>query len=230
MNGLAVRVDVASRHHFPIEYERPVATFLNSRVRSGDEVWNVGANVGGYVLQLGQLVGPGGRLLAFEPNPHAASILAENVRLNGLDDRVEIVRMAVGERAGEADLYARGFDGMSRLGRPNPALGMTSVVRTAVTTLDQVTAERGRPPDWVVMDIEGWEIQALKSARDLLGCCRFVIELHPSAWPWSGHSRADLEALLSDHALAAVPLTGQADPFAQDGHVFIDFIDGPKAR
>ena len=173
--------------------------------------------------RLGAWVGPEGRVLAFEPNPVAARVLTENVRLNGLHDRVEIVPLAIGETSGEANLYASGVDGMSRLGRAEPGARATKAMRVAGHD-----ARRGcqtgvrNGPSWVIMDIEGWEIAALKSARRLLRHSRFVIELHPSAWPWSGHSRSDLEELLQEFGLEAVPLTGQADPLGEHGHVFID--------
>ena len=41
--------------------------------------------------------GARGLVLAFEPNPFAARLLTENVRLNGLHDRIEILRLAIGE-------------------------------------------------------------------------------------------------------------------------------------
>ena len=69
VNGLPVRVELGSRRLFAVDYEPPVAAFLQRRVLPGSEVWNVGANVGVYALQLGAWVGPTGRVLAFEPNP-----------------------------------------------------------------------------------------------------------------------------------------------------------------
>ena len=111
---------------------------------------------------------------------------------------------------------------MSRMGRANPALSATRATTVAVTTLDEVVNRHQQCPSWVIMDIEGWEIAALKSARRLLRSSRFVIELHPSAWPWSGHSRSDFEELLQGRGLDAIPLTGQANPLGEHGHVFID--------
>ena len=226
INGLPVRVDSTTRRWLCDDYERPVAAFLRHHIQPGSEVWNVGANVGVYALQLAAWVGPDGHVLAFEPNPLAARRLAENVRLNELEDRIEIVPLAIGETSGEAALFARGTDGMSRLGRPNPLLGGTHGISVPVSTLDEVAGRRQRRPDWVMMDIEGWEIGALKSARQLLGHSRFVIELHPSAWSWSGHARTDLEDLLREHGLQAVPLTGQSDALAEHGHVFVDGAGG----
>ena len=222
LNGLPIRVDAATRHRFSTDYEHSVAAFLRDRILPGSEVWNVGANVGVYVLQAGAWVGAQGQVLAFEPNPNAARALMENVRLNGLQDRVEIVPWAIGETSGDANLYVSGADGMSRLGRANPALIATTAINVAMTTLDEIVNRRQKCPSWVIMDIEGWEIAALKSARGLLRHSHFVIELHPWAWPWSGHSRRDLEELLWEYGLDVVPLTGQVDPLREPGLVFLD--------
>ena len=76
-------------------------------------------------------------------------------------------------------------------------------------------------PDLVVMDIEGWEIAALEGARSHLGRTRFIVELHPDAWQWSGHTRADLEGLLDSGGLEARPLSGQRDPLGEHGQVVL---------
>ena len=222
VNGLRLRVDPAARHTFTPVYDAGAAAFLQHALQPGMEAWNVGANVGIYTLQLAHWVAPGGRVLAFEPNPAARAVLRRNLELNGVTRRVEVVASAAGAAAGSVDFYAAGSDGMSRAGRANPRLSSTSRIEVPVTTLDAAAAGRGRRPDVVVMDVEGWEIAALQGAATLLGSSRFVVELHPDAWEWSGHCRADLERLLDAAGLVARPVSGQRDPLGELGQVVLE--------
>lgn len=222
VNGLPLRVASPVRAAFAENCDRSAADFLRARITEGSEVWNVGANVGVYALQLASWVGATGRVVAFEPNPLAARFLRENLRLNGLEPRVEVVESAVGDESGHVDLYVEGASGMARPGYPNPLLQHTTVVRTPVTTLDSFLSHRTKLPSWIMMDIEGWEIAALRGARALLADTHVAVELHPSAWSWSGHSRADLEMVLKEWGLVAVPLAGQSDALAQHGQVVLE--------
>ena len=176
------------------------------------EAWNVGANIGVYALQLAHLVGAAGRVVAFEPNPAAREVLVRNIARNSLQSRVEVVPSAVGSAPGTVDFYTSGADGMGRAGRPNPRLSATDRIEVPVTTLDAFASARGRLPDLVVMDIEGWEIAALEGARSHLGRTRFIVELHPDAWQWSGHTRADLEGLLDSGWAGGAPAQRPARP------------------
>ena len=221
VNGLHFRVASPVRAVFTQDYDRPVADFLRSQIAPGSEVWNVGANVGIYALQLASWVGPTGRVVAFEPNPKAAGFLRENLRLNNLQHRVEVIETAVGEDSGDVDFYVSGTNGMARAGAPNPLIPDSTVVRATVTTLDAFRARRSQSPSWIMMDIEGWEIAALRGARTLLDETRVAVELHPSAWAWSGHTRADLEMLLRERMLGARPLAGQRDVLDEHGQVVL---------
>jgi FkbM family methyltransferase len=51
---------------------------LDQMVRKGDWVLDVGANVGHYTARLSALVGPHGRVIAFEPIPQTFALLASN--------------------------------------------------------------------------------------------------------------------------------------------------------
>lgn len=221
VNGSIFRVDPRTRHVFATEYDPEVAEFLRDEIRPGDEIWNVGANVGVYVRQLMRWLDSTGRIVAFEPNPVSAELLRANVRLAEDDVNVEVIESAVGESVGTVTFFTAGSDGMARGGVPNPELPETSEIEVPVTTLDHFAVERGHKPALIVMDIEGWEIAALKGARSVLGQSQAVVEMHPSAWEWSGHSRSDLEALLEEEGLEVIGLEGQADPLSEHGRVVL---------
>ena len=226
INGVTYRVNPRYRHRLGQAYEAPVAAFLRERVKLSALCLDVGANVGLYVLQFAHWSHPTGRVVAFEPNPCAREILEEHIRLNRLTERVQVVPAAVGAVGGEAILYAADCDGMSRLGSPNQAIAdRVSEIRVPVITLDSYCLENGLVPDWLFVDIEGYEIAALAGARDLIESCgkalEIVVEMHPNAWASADTTREDAETLLDDLGLEALSLTGQADPLSDYGLVYL---------
>ena len=64
----------------------------------GSVAIDVGANVGHYTLKLAGLVGPGGRVLAFEPVPTTFALLAANVQRSG-SSNVTLINAAASNRA-----------------------------------------------------------------------------------------------------------------------------------
>jgi len=224
VNGVPLQVDARSRLSFPAFYDEQATRLLSTVVREGDHCWNVGANVGVHVLQMCRLVGPTGKVLAFEPNPNAATLLGRNVALNGYSDRVEIIRAAIGQRSGAVNFFITGTDPMCRPDTPNPRLPRSRRIRVDVTTLDQQFALHPTHPKCILIDIEGWEIGALQAAESLLQLNPLpliVVEFHPDAWAWSGHSAAQLEMLLRKNGLQVRGLSGQRDVFGEHGQVLL---------
>jgi FkbM family methyltransferase len=228
INGVTYRIDPNYRNQLGQEYEAPVAAFLRSRVKPGAVCFDVGANVGVYVLQFAQWSGSTGRVVAFEPNPSARMILQKHIQLNALTERVQVVSAAVGAVAGKAVLYTAGADGMSRLGAPNEALAdrVTSIT-VPVVTLDRYCETEGLTPDWLFIDIEGFEIAALAGARELIKGrgknLGIIVEMHPSVWVSADTTRAKAEILLATLGLRAVSLTGQTDPLGEHGLVYLEY-------
>lgn len=226
INGVEYRVDPHHRHRLGRDYDAPVAAFLRERVKPGAVCIDVGANVGVYVLQFAHWSAPAGRVVAFEPNPGARAILEKHVLFNDLASRVTIVPAAVSASAGDAVLYAADADGMSRLGEPNSAIaGHAREIVVPTVTLDGYCEEEGLAPDWLFIDIEGFETAALEGARRLINSrgremC-IVVEMHPNVWHTAGTSRAELERLLDELKLEAAPLTGQKDALGEYGLVYL---------
>ncbi|MET0650787.1 MAG: FkbM family methyltransferase [Pyrinomonadaceae bacterium] len=226
INRVTYRVDPRHRHRLGQDYDAPVAAFLRERVRPGDTCVDVGANVGVYVLQFAHWSAPGGRVVAFEPNPGARTVLEKHVRYNGLGGRVTVVPAAVSNRAGSATLYAADADGMSRLGEPNRAIAArVREVNVETVTLDEYCEGANLAPDWLFMDIEGFEVAALEGARRLIRSrgreMGIVVEMHPDVWDSAGAGCVELENLLDELKLEAVPLTGQQDALGEHGLVHL---------
>lgn len=71
-------------------------------VRPGMTVLDVGAHCGYFSVLLGDLVGPEGRVLSFEPNPPIAELLRRTIAINGHDRRTTIREAALGDAEGIA--------------------------------------------------------------------------------------------------------------------------------
>lgn len=228
INNVTYRIDPRCRHAMGANYDAPVAAFLKGHVKPDAVCFDVGANLGVYVLQFAHWSEPNGRVVAFEPNPDAREILSKHVRLNSLEGRVQIVAAAISVKEGQATFFKAGADGMSRLGAPNNAIAdRISRVTVPVTTLDAFSERTGLIPDWLLIDIEGFEIAALQGATNLISKCAgrlgIVVEMHPNAWSVAGTQYEDATKLLSAMRIRCIPLTGQVEPLAEHGLVLLSY-------
>ena len=177
-NGCLVRTtldDVVGRGlytHGTFEYEA-LAAWL-AALSDGAVAVDVGAHIGTFTLAAAQVVGPSGRVLAFEPNPQNRQGLVENLRLNGLSHRVTVFDCALSDRE---ELVSIGSpdprnSGMSRLG-----VGHQEV---KTRRLDDILAElRIGSVAAMKIDVEGHELQVLRgSSRSLDHIETLVIEVN----------------------------------------------------
>lgn len=227
INGVPCRIDPRFRAQLDRTYDAHLAAVLRDKVRPGQTCLDVGANIGAWVIQFAHLVGPAGRVVAFEPNPGARAVLEQHVRLNHLGGTVRVVPVAAGAEAGEVTFFAAGSDGMSRIGSPNPGLaGPSDPIRVPVVTLDAWCRENAAVPDWMLVDVEGFEGHVLAGAADLIRtrgpALAIVVEMHPSLWPASGTSADEIASRIAAVGRRAVPLSGQSNPFAEYGHVLLE--------
>jgi len=220
-----LRIDPRCRWIRNPSYEADVVQYLRARVRPGDCCIDVGAHVGYYALQMALWNAPAGRVIAFEPNPLARDVLAENVRLNNVAARITIVPHAVSNAAGRAPLFdGTRTSGLSRIGAPNPQTAAGSPIDVEVVTLDAYCTAHDLIPQWVLIDVEGLELDVLAGASGLLVDRRvsFVVEMHPDLWAEGRQATAvRLEGLLRTCGRSAIPLTGQRNVLEDYGTMAI---------
>jgi FkbM family methyltransferase len=134
-------------------WEAWITQAVAAAVRPGWCCVDVGANHGYYTLLCADAVGPGGRVVACEPNPSVAALLEKTLRLNGFTGRTTLVREAVADMDGDSlALVVPPGRGMNAYLRPADPDGVP--VRTV--TLDTLCHGLGRV-DLVKIDVEGAE-------------------------------------------------------------------------
>ena len=104
-DGLRLRIKPRSGESFTF-YEIMVRhDYLNDGItlRPGATVVDIGANIGAFAVMAASIVGPRGRVIAFEPIPETFERLRENVALSGLG-QVECRRAAIDAEEGEIAL------------------------------------------------------------------------------------------------------------------------------
>ncbi len=149
-------------------------THLEALHLAGRVVYDVGGHEGVLALFFARKVGPGGRVVSFEPNPWNAARIRDHVKLNGFTN-VEVVELGLGDAPAEAELVFDSEQGAT--GSLDPALQKqvgaqphAHAVRVRIDSLDRVAAERGLPPpDFVKIDVEGLELAVLDGMKETLG-------------------------------------------------------------
>lgn len=113
-------------------------------------------------------------VVCFEPNTRNYNRLMENLKLNGLSN-VQVRKTGVGSRRETLRLVGSPLmpGGSSVDGKAAQELlraGIDTVVEEIpIVPLDEEILEAGLPaPDFIKIDIEGWEIEALRGARNTL--------------------------------------------------------------
>jgi len=104
--------------------------FCINEVKPGQTVLDIGASIGFFTLLLARLVGPSGRVFAFEPDTVSFALLKANVLVNG-HRNVTLVNKAVTATTGVQKLYVcpTGDSAKSTLSEWMSMVGNTSPYR-----------------------------------------------------------------------------------------------------
>lgn len=166
------------------EHEPHVAAVLRERLRRGDVVLDVGANIGNFTMLAASRVGSEGGVIAVEPIARNRQLIARAARANGYK-QVEIIAGAASDRSGMIDLRTHpDTSNSATLAAAGECLreerGQSIPVPTFV--LDECLADLARL-DLVKIDIAGMEPLALRGFEHSLSRFRPIVfsEFHPWA-------------------------------------------------
>jgi FkbM family methyltransferase len=176
------------------EWEPEVLEFFAESVRPGDVVLDIGAYTGAYSLLASRLIGPDGRVYAFEPDPVARSVLERNIRANGALN-VEVLPVAITDHDGTAMLAVHSLGDATSAVSDSETPGSLQV---EASTLRSFCERRAVAPAVIKIDVEGGEAGVLiDDARAIVQATRAIIlELHERPLAALGVDAASLLARL----------------------------------
>lgn len=200
-------------------YEPGTWALMQALLREGDWVVDVGAHIGVFSCLAGALVGPSGRVIAFEPDAVNFSRLAYHRQANHLD-QIELHRSVVGDKAALVDFYINadndgghalwepglhGFNAKTREQRREPQ-------RKIQTRLDDYIV--GQPVRLIKIDTEGAELRVLRGGADVLVRHRpyVIAECNGFGLEQMGDSEPALVSFMADRGYRAFRVLDEA-PF-----------------
>ncbi len=148
-------------------------------LKEGDVVIEVGANIGYYALIESRLVGEKGRIYAVEPSPYNVDNLKRNIKLNNIKN-IEVFELAIGDKDGVAELNVSPHSNLNSLIRQDNKK-IIEAIKVKVMALDNFLKDK-KLPDFLRMDVEGYEASILKGMGKLLRSKHpmdLFIEIHP---------------------------------------------------
>jgi FkbM family methyltransferase len=160
---------------FPEEDEAIESYFHWYSTKPGDTIFDIGAHCGVSTYYFSRLVGPTGRVVAFEPDPVNYSLLLRNIERHDLTN-VTPLQIAVSDKRGNAEFNCEGTIG-SGLMQHSTRASIGEVIMVKTVTLEDAFQQWG-PPNFCKIDIEGAEVAVISAVRNFLQqiSCQFAVD------------------------------------------------------
>lgn len=203
-----VRITIAPGYELEVEFanncevcieglskENPVLTWFGALLNPGDNVLDIGANMGYMAVIAASLVAPQGRVLAFEASPQILPNLKRNIARNRCAN-VYIHPFAVSDKSGTVT-FNIAAESRSALSSMRSLGDNGETVEVPSIAIDSLLPQLP-PIKLIKIDVEGAEQLALQGMIGLLKRDRpyLVIELTDAWLRALGGSAAQVQALL----------------------------------
>ncbi len=138
-------------------------TLISRYIQSGDNVFDIGANMGFYTIWMSRFISQG-KIHSFEADSQNFTRLQDNISLNNLQRYVVANKNAVADLDGEL-YFTTGLDGENHIA----ASSVKNAVIIPSVTVDSYAKKHDISSiAYLKIDVEGFEYNVLKGAKELL--------------------------------------------------------------
>lgn len=163
-------------------WEENETRLVKNEIHIDDIVLDIGANIGYYTLIFANLVGPGGKIFSFEPEPTNFNLLKKNIEING-HQNITIENVAVSNDSGKIKLFLSEKDpGQHKIDCGIDVSNNYIIVNKI--SLDDYFKNNplAKKISFIKIDVEGSEINVLKGMQNILNInkkLKILIEYSP---------------------------------------------------
>ncbi len=153
-------------------------------LKKNDVVLDAGSGIGEFAVLASKEIGPGGRVIAIEPDPNDYELLELNIKKNKCENVIPI-NIGLGRNSGERRMEFRGRSYSFK-----------------VDTLENVLDKAGlkKRINFIKMDIEGFETEVLTQSIDTIkNADTIAIELH--------NTKDEVDRILSKYNFQFTPIS-----------------------
>lgn len=149
-----------------ISYENSIKIILDKYLSKDFKIFDIGANIGQYSLYFSKIVGANGSVISFEPDNKNYSFLVFNLLSNNCRN-VNPINAGIADKSSQMQLFTD-----SKTGGRKSSFILDSVENnydglnyiSEVFSFDDIILQYYNP-DFVKVDVEGFEIQVLKGLK-----------------------------------------------------------------
>ncbi len=160
------RAGVEHEIYYKGTYEKGTLSLVKQLLAKNENMLDIGANVGFISLYASTLVGPNGRVFSFEANPETVPLLEENININSFNN-IQVFPFGLGLETERLKIFPETIDQNRGAASLDGSVNQGGrYIEIDVKKLDDVKIEL--PISLLKIDVEGWELNVLKGAKQFL--------------------------------------------------------------
>ncbi len=160
-------------------YREPCFMWILKREAKGKLGIDLGANLGYATLYMCENLN---KVIAIEPDQRMRKLLKRNIKENGFTNKVKVRSFAISYKDGEEVIYlSKKHPNINTLCENKKLIKSKDLWKKKVIEVKKIDSFQ-LLPNFIKMDIEGYEVEAIRGAMETLKSvkdCKLLIEVHP---------------------------------------------------